>query len=125
METSIGHFGKIGPFHLYVPPAAKNLTRELGLMLFFCRRGSHCRCASGGCPQRSRLDSAPGRRGRDDAIRSGRAGGDDENLPALAAVGNQTETALPVLSYASSYPVPLIFKILLIQALIEVLRHLR
>ncbi|HEX9331694.1 MAG TPA: TrkA C-terminal domain-containing protein, partial [Anaerolineales bacterium] len=25
----IGHFGKIGPFQLYVPPAAKNLTREL------------------------------------------------------------------------------------------------
>jgi len=30
----IGHFGRIGPLRLNVPAAAKNLTRELGLMLF-------------------------------------------------------------------------------------------
>jgi len=46
------------------------------------------------------------------------------NPPALAAASNQTETDLPALSYASTYPVALIFKILLIQALIEVLEHL-
>src|SRR5512133_315730 len=37
----IGHFGKIGPFQLYVPPAAKNLTRELGLMLFLAGAGTN------------------------------------------------------------------------------------
>ena len=37
----IGHFGRIGPFRLYVPPAAKNLTRELGLMLFLAGAGTN------------------------------------------------------------------------------------
>ena len=36
----IGHFGKIGPLRLYVPAAAKNLTRELGLMLFLAGAGT-------------------------------------------------------------------------------------
>jgi putative transport protein len=46
------------------------------------------------------------------------------NPPALAAASNQTETDLPALSYASTYPVALIFKILLVQGLIEIFRHL-
>jgi putative transport protein len=46
------------------------------------------------------------------------------NPPALSAAVNQTETDLPALSYASTYPVALIFKILLAQALLELLRHL-
>jgi putative transport protein len=45
------------------------------------------------------------------------------NPPALAAASNQTETDLPSISYASAYPVALIFKILLAQALVEVLMH--
>ena len=36
----IGHFGRIGPLRLYVPAAAKNLTRELGLMLFLAGAGT-------------------------------------------------------------------------------------
>jgi putative transport protein len=46
------------------------------------------------------------------------------NPPALAAASNQTETDLPALSYASTYPVALIFKILLAQGLVELLVHL-
>jgi putative transport protein len=46
------------------------------------------------------------------------------NPPALSAAVNQTETDLPALSYASTYPVALIFKILLAQTLLELLRHL-
>jgi putative transport protein len=46
------------------------------------------------------------------------------NPPALAVASNQTETDLPALSYASTYPVALIFKILLAQVLLEILRHL-
>jgi len=36
----IGHFGRIGPLRLNVPAAAKNLTRELGLMLFLAGAGT-------------------------------------------------------------------------------------
>src|SRR5678816_3592924 len=41
MFDRIGHFGRIGPFQLYVPPAAKNLTQELGLMLFLAGAGTN------------------------------------------------------------------------------------
>ena len=42
----------------------------------------------------------------------------------VGAANAQTETDLPTLTYASVYPVALIFKILLAQALVEILRHL-
>jgi putative transport protein len=44
------------------------------------------------------------------------------NPPALGATAAQAETDLPTLSYASVYPVGLIFKIVLAQVLVEVLR---
>ena len=37
----LGHFGRIGPFRLYVPAAARNLSRELGLMLFLGGAGAN------------------------------------------------------------------------------------
>ena len=46
------------------------------------------------------------------------------NPPALASANNQTETDLPSIAYASTYPVALIFKILLAQGLVEVLSRL-
>ena len=46
------------------------------------------------------------------------------NPPALASANNQTETDLPSIAYASTYPVALIFKILLAQALVEILSWL-
>jgi len=46
------------------------------------------------------------------------------NPPALDAASAQTRTDLPTVSYASIYPVVLIFKILLAQILVEVLRLL-
>lgn len=138
----IGHFGKIGPFQLYVPPAAKNLTRELGLMLFLAGAGTNAGAhlvdvlkdqgwilllagaaittlsALAGLVvmmkiYRLNLLSAMG------SLTAAMT-----NPPALAAASNQTETDLPALSYASTYPVALIFKILLAQALVEVLIHL-
>jgi putative transport protein len=45
------------------------------------------------------------------------------NPPGLGAATAQTETDLPALSYASMYPVALIFKILLAQGLVELLRR--
>ncbi|HSB01352.1 MAG TPA: TrkA C-terminal domain-containing protein, partial [Anaerolineales bacterium] len=138
----IGHFGKMGPFQLYVPPAAKNLTRELGLMLFLAGAGTNAGAhlvdvlrdqgwilllagaavttlsALAGLVvmmkiYRLNLLSAMG------ALTAAMT-----NPPALAAASNQTETDLPAISYASTYPVALIFKILLTQALLETLRHL-
>ncbi|MGZ9235667.1 MAG: aspartate:alanine exchanger family transporter [Anaerolineales bacterium] len=138
----IGHFSRIGPFHLYVPPAAKNLTRELGLMFFLAGAGTNAGAhlvdvlqdqgwilvlagaavttlsALAGLAvmvkiYRMNLLSAMG------ALTAAMT-----NPPALAAASNQTETDLPSLSYASTYPVALIFKILLAQVLLEILRHL-
>jgi len=138
----IGHFGKIGPFQIYVPPAAKNLTRELGLMLFLAGAGTNAGAhlvdvlkdqgwllllAGAAISTLSALAglivmikiyklnllSAMG------ALTAAMT-----NPPALAAASNQTETDLPAISYASTYPVALIFKILLAQALVELLRHL-
>lgn len=43
------------------------------------------------------------------------------NPAGLGAANAQTETDLPALSYASVYPVALIFKILIAQALVEVM----
>jgi putative transport protein len=138
----IGHFGKIGPFQLYVPPAARNLTRELGLMLFLAGAGTNAGAHLVDVLQdqgwmlllagavvttvsalaglvvmtkiyRMNLLSAMG------ALTAAMT-----NPPALAAASNQTETELPSLAYASTYPVALIFKILLAQVLLELLRHL-
>ncbi len=138
----IGHFGRIGPFQLYVPPAAKNLTRELGLMLFLAGAGTNAGAhlvevlkdqgwlllltgaaittlsALAGLVvmvkfYRLNLLAAMG------SLTAAMT-----NPPALSAASNQTETDLPALSYASTYPVALIFKILLAQVLIQVLMHI-
>src|SRR5215208_4790008 len=134
----IAHFGRIGRFHLYVPPAAKNLTRELGLMFFLAGAGTNAgahlvdvlndqgwKLLLAGAIittvsvlaglfvmvkiYRLNLLSAMG------ALTATMT-----NPPALAAASNQTEIDFPALSYASTYPVALIFKILLVQVLIEV-----
>ena len=43
------------------------------------------------------------------------------NPPALSSANSQTETDLPSIAYASTYPVALIFKIVLAQALVQIL----
>jgi putative transport protein len=44
------------------------------------------------------------------------------NPPALSSANQQTETDLPSIAYASTYPAALIFKIVLAQALVQILR---
>jgi len=139
----VGHFGKIGPFRLYVPLGAKNLSRELGLMLFLAGAGANAGAHLMDVLQdrgwillltgavitvfsaltglwvmmrfyRMNLLSAMG------ALTASMT-----NPPALAAASNQTETDLPAIAYASAYPVALIFKILLAQALVEILLRLQ
>ncbi len=138
----IGHFGRIGPFRLYVPPAAKNLTRELGLMLFLAGAG-----ANAGAHFVEVLQDRGAMlllAGAAVTLLSALAGlavmvkiynfnllsvmgslaASMTNPPALASANRQTETDLPSISYASAYPVALIFKILLAQALVEILGRL-
>lgn len=139
----VGHFGRIGPFRLYVPSAAKNLSRELGLMLFLAgagvnagthfvdilaQQGNGLVLASlliAGLSvlaglllmhllYRMNLLSIMG------ALCAGMT-----NPPGLGAANAQTDTDLPTLSYASVYPVALIFKIVLAQLLVEVLRQIQ
>lgn len=138
----IGHYGKIGPFQLYVPPAAKNLTRELGLMLFLAGAGTNAGADLVEVLQNrgwilllagAAVTTVSALAGLAVLVKIFRLNmlsamgvltAAMTNPPALAAANNQTETDLPTLSYASTYPVALIFKILLTQVLLEILRHL-
>jgi putative transport protein len=135
----LGHFGGIGPFKLHVPTGAKNLSRELGLMLFLSgagiNAGSHfveilqeqgISLLLGGAfitslaictgllvmhfGYKMNLLATMG------ALSAGMT-----NPPGLGAATAQTETDLPMVSYASVYPAALIFKIVLAQLLVEVL----
>lgn len=138
----IGHFGRIGPFRLYVPPAAKNLTRELGLMLFLAgagtNAGSHLMdvlkdqgwilLLAGAII--TLLSALTGLIAMIKFFKlnllsaMGSLTASMTNPPALASANSQTETDLPSIAYASTYPVALIFKILLAQGLVEVLSRL-
>jgi putative transport protein len=138
----VGHFGRIGPFRLYVPAAARNLSRELGLMLFLAGAGSFAGTQLTQVIQQqgTRLFFAGAaitvvavlvtllltdRVYRLNLLATmGLLSGCMTNPPALDAAGSQTRTDLPAVSYASIFPVVLIFKILLAQVLVQVLRLL-
>lgn len=138
----LGHFGKVGPFRLYVPLGAKNLSRELGLMLFLAGAGTTAGAKLAGVLQAQGLilllsgaaiTSLSALVGLWAATRllklnllsaMGAITASMTNPPALAAASNQTETDLPALAYASAYPAALLFKILLAQLLVEILQRL-
>jgi putative transport protein len=135
----IGHFGRIGPLRLYVPPAAKNLTRELGLMLFLAGAGTNAGAHLVDVMQDqgwvlllagASITILSALTGLAVMIRlykmnllsvMGALTAAMTNPPALSSANNQTETDLPSIAYASTYPVALIFKIVLAQALVQVL----
>jgi putative transport protein len=135
----IGHFGKIGPFHMYVPAAAKNLSRELGLMLFLAGAGTNAGAQFIGVLQAEGwqllvagalvtiISVAAGLLLMDRVYHMnllatmGALCASMTNPPGLGAANAQTETDLPSLSYASVYPTALIFKIILAQILVEAL----
>jgi putative transport protein len=135
----IGHFGRIGRWKLYVPAAAKNLSRELGLMLFLAGAGTTAGAQLVEVIQKQgwslllagaavtvlsvavgliltlkvfRLETL----GSLGALTAGMT-----NPPGLAAANNQTTTDLATLAYASVYPVALIFKIVFAQILVTIL----
>jgi len=137
-----GHFGRIGPLRFYVPQAARNLSRELGLMLFLAGAGVN----AGSHFMEILRQQGPGLLigGAIITVSSVAVGillmdriyhmnilstmgalcACMTNPPGLGAANAQTETDLPAVSYASVYPVALIFKILLAQLLVEVLSRL-
>jgi putative transport protein len=134
----VGHFGGIGPLRLYVPVAAKNLSRELGLMLFLAGAGTTAGAHFVQVLQQQGISLFIG--GALITILSTLAGlllmariyhmnllsmmgaltACMTNPPGLGAVNAQTEIDLPTLSYASVYPVALIFKIVLAQILVGI-----
>ena len=135
----VGHFGRIGSLRLYVPAAAKNLTRELGLMLFLAGAGTTAGAQLVQVIQKQgwslllagalitilsvgvglfltlkvfKLDTL-GSLGALTATMT--------NPPGLSAANNQTITDQATLAYASVYPAALIFKILFAQLLVTLL----
>jgi len=134
----LGHFGRIGPFRLYVPMAAKNLSRELGLMLFL---------AGVGTGAGSRLAQVLADQGfwlplagaivtllaiasatlvahfffrMNSLATSGLVAASMTNSPALTSIKSSTD--LPTIAYAAAYPVALFTKVVIAQVLVEVLR---
>jgi len=135
----IGHFGRVGNFRLWVPPAARNITRELGLMLFLAGAGTNAGSQLFQVVQQHGwslvlagllISAATVLAGlllmlpvyRMTTLSSlGALCACMTNPPGLGAAQSQAETDLPTVSYASVYPAALIFKILLAQILVEVL----
>jgi len=136
----LGHFGRVGSFRVYVPVAARNISRELGLMLFLGGAGANAGT------QLIKVVQAQGAgvflAGAAITLTAtivtlimthliykmnllsvmGLTAGVLTNPPALAAAENQTTTGVPAVTYASAFPVVLIFKILLAQVLVQALR---
>ncbi len=135
----IGHLGRLGTFALYVPPAARNLSRELGLMLFLAGAGT----TAGADFVRVLQQQGPSLFLAGAIVTTvtvlmvllfalvvyrmstlatmGALAACMTNPPALGAAASQTDTDLPTLAYASAYPLALIFKILVAQILLKVL----
>jgi putative transport protein len=138
----VGHFGGIGRLRLYVPAAAKNLSRELGLMLFLAGAGVNAGAhfveilrqqGASLLVAGALITTLSVLAGllimhlvyRMNVLSTmGSLCACMTNPPGLGATNTQTETDLPTLSYASVYPVALIFKIVFAQLLVEVLRNM-
>jgi putative transport protein len=137
----LGHFGRVGPFRLHVPQAAKYFSRELGLMLFLAGAGTTAgrhfvevfhqygwpllgagaivttatvvtALALAVGVYRMRLLAALGSLA---AVMT--------NPPGLHAATLQTKTDEPALAYASVYPVAMIVKVVAAQLLVQFLHR--
>ena len=135
----VGHFGRIGSLRLFVPNAAKNLTRELGLMLFLAGAGTTAGAQLVQVIQKQGwslllagmlitiLSVAIGLFLTIKVLKMqtlsslGALTAAMTNPPGLSAANNQTVTDQATLAYASVYPVALIFKILFAQILVTLL----
>ena len=138
----LGHFGRVGPFRMQVPTAAKIISRELGLMLFLAGAGTNAGSKFMGVfnqygwsilgagalvtsitvlvtliltlyVYRMKIYEAMG------ALSACMT-----NPPALGAAAKQTDLDVPTLAYASVYPVALIFKVIFVQLLAQLMFRL-
>ena len=144
----VGHFGGI-PLgkgnrwgRLYVPRAARILSRELGLILFLAGAGINAGAHFLEILQQQGMElllagmlvtigtAAAGLLTMHIGYRMnmlstmGSLCACMTNPPGLSAASNQTETDLPTIAYASVYPVALIFKILMAQVLVSLLQRI-
>lgn len=137
----IGYFRKIGPLKIYVPVAASNLSRDLGLILFLTGVGTNAG---------SRFIEVIQEQGANLFIAGvivttvtiivpllsmiyyekfnffsiiGTISGFMTNLPALIAARKTTNPNIAMLSYATIYPYAMILKILFIQLLMILLQY--
>lgn len=133
----LGHFGRIGRYKMHVPPAAKNFTRELGLMVFLAGVGTLAGArffeivAERGltflfvgalitlsasivllivCEKMLRLNLLE---------TMGIFAGSMTNLPSISAITDDVGSELLLLAYASTYPIALISKIVLAQLIAQ------
>jgi len=135
----IGHFGGIGSMRLYVPTAARNILRDLGLMLFLAGAGvmAGAQFVAIFLQQGIQLLLS----GALVTILSAFAGlvvmhilyrqnmlnimgglsACMTNPAGLNSTNTKVDSDLPTLAYASVYPVALIFKIILAQLLVGIL----
>ena len=138
----IGHFGRIGSLRLHVPEAARNITRELGLMLFLAGAGVNAgsqftQVLKAQGPVLLLAGAAVTMLSVATALllthliyrmnllsSMGAVCACMTNPPGLGAANAQTRSDLPTLTYASVYPVALIFKILVAQVLVLALHWL-
>jgi putative transport protein len=132
----IGHFGKIGTLPLYVPQAAKNFSREFGVILFLAAAGTQAGdglldllksqgllVVSIGISVTAISLAATLLLSRyyikGNIIASlGNACGMMTNSTALSSVQRIAASELAALSYAASFPISLIAKIILSQVLL-------
>lgn len=133
----LGHFGRIGPFRMQVPAAAKIISRELGLMLFLAGAGTNAGSKFMGVFNQYGWSIL----GAGALVTSitvlvtliltlyifrmkiyeamGALAACMTNPPALGAASKQTDLDVPALAYASVYPVALIFKVIFVQMLAQ------
>ncbi len=137
----MGHYGKIGNISMYVPQAAKNLCRELGLSFFLAAAGTYA--GSGLWTVLSEVGAGLFLAGV--AVTSvailttlflshfffrlnllstmGITCGNMSNPPGLGAIRQTHESELPALAYTTIYPFSLILKIIASQLLVVLLEH--
>jgi putative transport protein len=138
----LGHFGRIGPFRLYVPSAAKNILRELGLMLFLAGTGTNSGAQLSSVFKDQGLELfaagiaitlvalivtlvlAQWVYKLNILVTMGLYSGVMSSSSSLAAASAKTNTDVPAITYATAMPVVLIFKIVGAQLLVQLLRLL-
>ena len=139
----VGYVRKFGPLRLYVPQAASNLSRELGLMLFLAGAGTTAGAQFVQVIQeRGFILFIAGAIITTVTITitlmllifskninffsiTGGLSGLMTNPSALAAAKSQTEMAIPMLGYATIFPFAMILKIAFIQVLMVIILYLK